>query len=309
MEPHGDFYPLRVCYLASFEKECLRMNVQKVDFSSPTAPQDFARSLQHTGFAVLTHHPIPWSEIEAVYAEWEAFFLSDACEQYPFDPALQDGYVSPKLSETAKGAKYKDLKSFYHLYFPQGRYPKEISPRTRELFHQMFELGKTLLNWLDDYMPADIRARLKCPLREMVDVSRTLFRILYYPAFQGNEEKGAIRAEAHSDINLITLLPAATQKGLQVQTMDGNWEDVPLDPKSFIINIGDMLQEASGKFYRSTPHRVINPEGSATQKARMTMPMFVHPKANAYLSEQYPAADLYLKERLMELGLYTPPKS
>ncbi len=280
------------------------MNVQKVDFTSPTAPQDFAKSLQYTGFAVLTHHPIPWSDIEVVYQEWEAFFKSGECHQYPFDEIKQDGYASPKLSETAKGAKYKDLKSFYHLYFPQGRYPKEISEKTREVFYKMFELGKTLLKWLDDYMPVEIRARLKMPLYDMVDMSRTLLRILYYPPFQGTEEAGAIRAEAHSDINLITLLPAATQKGLQVQDVKGLWHDVPLDPESLIVNIGDMLNEASEQFYRSTPHRVVNPEGAEKSKARMTMPVFVHAKADVYLSLRYPTADRYLKERLTELGLY-----
>lgn len=279
------------------------MDVKKVDFTSATAPQDFAASLRDTGFAVLTNHPIEWSKYEALYREWEDFFTSKACENYPFDSVHQDGYASPSLSETAKGAKYKDIKSFYHLYFPHGRYPKEISNLTKEMFFETFELGKKLLSWLDEFMPADIRSRLKCKLQEMVALERTLYRILYYPPFKGDEQPGAIRAEAHGDINLITLLPAATQPGLQVQNDKGEWFDVPFDPQSLVINIGDMLNEASGQFYRSTIHRVINPTGEATKEARMTVPMFVHPKSDAYLSEKYPRAEMYLNERLQELGL------
>lgn len=77
----------------------------------------------------------------------------------------------------------------------------------------------------------------------------------------GKEEPGAIRAQAHEDINLITILPAASEPGLQVKTLDGEWQDVPCDFGNLIINIGDMLQEASGGYYPSTSHRVINPSG------------------------------------------------
>ena len=132
--------------------------------------------------------------------------------------------------------------------------------------------------------------------------SRTLLRVLHYPPMTGTEEVGAIRAAAHEDINMLTVLPAANEPGLQVLTQDGSWLDVPSDFGNIIINIGDMLQEASGGYFPSTTHRVINPEGADMTKARVSLPLFLHPKAEVVLSERY-TADEYLTERLRELGV------
>jgi len=118
----------------------------------------------------------------------------------------------------------------------------------------------------------------------------------------GDEEPGAIRAAAHEDINLLTILPAANEPGLQVKTKDGNWLDVPCDFGNLIINIGDMLQEASGGYFPSTTHRVVSPEGADTSKARVSLPLFLHPKPEVVLSSRY-TADSYLMERLRELGV------
>ena len=49
----------------------------------------------------------------------------------------------------------------------------------------------------------------------------TLLRVLHYPPLRGDEEPGAVRAAAHGDINLLTILPAATEPGLQVLGKDG----------------------------------------------------------------------------------------
>ncbi len=127
-------------------------------------------------------------------------------------------------------------------------------------------------------------------------------RILHYPPLEGDEELGAIRAGAHEDINLLTVLPAANEPGLQVKTKEGDWLDVPCDFGNLIINIGDMLQEASGGYYPSTTHRVINPEGADKTKSRISLPLFLHPKPEVVLSERH-TANSYLMERLRELGV------
>lgn len=127
-------------------------------------------------------------------------------------------------------------------------------------------------------------------------------RVLHYPPLEGDEELGAIRAGAHEDINLLTVLPAANEPGLQVKTKEGDWLDVPCDFGNLIINIGDMLQEASGGYYPSTTHRVINPEGADKTKSRISLPLFLHPKPEVVLSERH-TANSYLMERLRELGV------
>ena len=109
-----------------------------------------------------------------------------------------------------------------------------------------------------------------------------------------------MRAAAHGDINLLTILPAATEPGLQVLDKDGGWVDVPCDFGLLIVNIGDMLQEASGHYYPSTTHRVLNPTGVAATKSRISLPLFLHPRREVVLSERY-TVEKYFNERMEEL--------
>lgn len=279
------------------------MVVQTVDYRSPNAAEEFAHSLHTTGFGVLQNHPIPWTMIEKAYQEWGAFFNGTDKFNYTYDPDKQDGYVSTQVAEVAKGEKIKDIKEFYHLYFPWGRYPSSISSNSRDLFELQFKLGKELLSWIERYLPEAVRNKLKEPLLETVSRERTTYRILHYPPLTGNEPKGAVRAAAHEDINLITILPTASASGLEAKDAQGNWHRVKADPHTLIVNIGDMLQEMTDFYYISTSHRVVNPEGNDAKQARMSMPLFIHAKAEAYLSKRYPTAESYLHERLVELGL------
>lgn len=280
------------------------MNILSVDYYAENADKDFTKSLKETGFAVLKTHPIDWSLIQTVYKEWQDFMKSGDANKYLFDKENQDGYFPMDVSEVAKGEKIKDIKHFYHLYFPNGRYPSEVSDSARKMFEQMIELGKTLLQWIDDYMDPELAAKLPMRLRDTISEPNTLLRVLHYPALDGDEEVGAVRAAAHEDINLITLLPIASSPGLQVQSPNNSqWYDVPCDSESIIVNIGDMLQEMTNGEYIATKHRVIKPEGETENVDRISTPCFIHPKAEVYLSDKYPRSEMFLDERLRELGL------
>ncbi len=277
------------------------MNVLKVNYREPNAPSEFTRSLRQTGFGVLTGHPIDKELIDNVYSEWKDFFNSNNKNEYLFSTEQQDGYF-PFQTENAKGQDLKDLKEFYHIY-PWGLYPKEVSEATRILYDQLLELTSTLLGWIQGQTPEDIRSKFSIPLKEMIQDSKTnLLRIIHYPPLDGKEEKGAVRGAAHEDINLITVLVAGTQPGLQVQDTNGSWHDVSCDPGCLAINIGDMLQEASGGYFPSTTHQVINPGSGIVNESRYSMPLFLHPRDDVRLSKQYTARE-YLDERLIEIGL------
>jgi isopenicillin N synthase-like dioxygenase len=277
------------------------MHVLNVDYRAADASARLERSLRDTGFAVLTAHPVPAATIEAAYAEWAAFFGSEEKHRHTFDPERQDGYF-PYRSENAKDHPQKDLKEFFHVY-PGTALPAGMSGATRQLYAELSSLAGQLLGWVEDHAPADVRGSLSMPLREMVrDSPQTLFRILHYPPLTGSEEEGAVRAAAHEDINLITLLVAATAPGLQVKDAAGAWWDVPADPGSVVVNSGDMLQMASGGYYRSTTHRVVNPSGEAARRSRLSMPLFLHPWPHVRLSASHTARE-YLDERLREIGL------
>lgn len=276
------------------------MHLPVVDFESPTAPQDFCKSLHETGFGVLRNHPLNQSLVEGIYAEWLAFFNTDAKHKYAQDPVRMDGYFSPAVSETAKGYTKRDLKEFFHIY-PDGRYPAEVSDAARRYYSKGSALAATLLGWVEDNSPAEVKARYSMPLPQMIEnCSQTLLRVLHYPPLRGDEEAGAVRAAAHGDINLLTILPAATEPGLQVLGKDQAWHDVPCDFGLLIVNIGDMLQEASGHYYPSTVHRVLNPTGEARFKPRISLPLFLHPRREVVLSERY-TVEKYFNERMDEL--------
>jgi isopenicillin N synthase-like dioxygenase len=277
------------------------MDVRTVDYQSPHAAREFTQSLRETGFAVLENHPIPVTLIHQSFEEWGHFFDSPDKNQYTFDPQRQSGYF-PFRSENAKDSSLKDLKEFYH-YYPWGELPAQTREKTPQLYRALSELGAELLGWIEDHTPAQVRSLFRWPLTRMIHESpMTLLRAIHYPPLSGKEEEGAVRAAAHEDINLITLLPAATAPGLQVKDIQGVWHDVPCDPGTIVINSGDMLKEASGGYYPSTTHQVMNPRGEAARKPRYSMPLFLHPRPEAPLSERY-LAKQYLDERLTQIGL------
>ena len=269
-----------------------------IDFKSKNAPVDFVKSLSSTGFAVIQNHGIDSSLINDTYKDWKLFFDSDIKHDYLFDLDKQDGYF-PFKSENAQGSDTKDLKEFFHIY-RWGRYPKEITPITKKIHQSLIDLGSNLLDYLDEYAPDYVRDKFSMKLSEMInDSGQNLLRVIHYPPVRKEDVlDGAIRAEAHTDINLITILIA--EPGLQVVDSSGNWVDVELSENSIVVNIGDMLQKCSGGFYKSTIHRVVNPKG--VNRSRYSMPLFIHPRDEVRLSSDFTAKQ-YLEQRLKQIGL------
>lgn len=274
--------------------------LQAVDYQDPEAPARFAASLKETGFGVLRNHPIEQTRVSAIYAHWEAFFKHGTPLDYSFDPERYDGFFPMNRAETAKGHHVRDIKEYYH-YYPWGRCPASLRDEIAAYYDDTIALAAELLGWVEANTPDAITGALSEPLSSMIAGSeQTLLRILHYPPLPQAIEPGAIRAGAHEDINLLTVLPAANEPGLQVLGRDGDWLDVPCDFGNLIINIGDMLQEATGHYYPSTTHRVINPEGADASRSRISLPMFLHPRPDVVLSTRYTAGS-YLVERLEEL--------
>lgn len=278
------------------------MQVSQVDFLASDANEQFTRSLRDTGFAVIRNHPIDYKLVESVFAEWAAFFASENKENYLYNNDTQDGFFPMRVSETAVGYSVKDIKEFFH-YYPWGIYPKELSDNSRLLFSQMNQVAHQLLIWIENSLPESIRKKLTEPLASMVEDSNlNLMRILHYPPLTGNETEGAIRAGAHGDINLLTVLVAASQSGLQVKGADGQWLDVPVDPGMLSINIGDMLETVTEGYYKSTLHQVINPLDETRHNSRYSIPLFLHPRDDVKLTAVKTAGE-FLDERLRMLGV------
>ena len=270
-----------------------------IDYQSSDLGKKLTTSLRNTGFAVIKNHPISHNLIDSIYTEWKDFFGNDAKKNYQFDLVKQDGFF-PYLSENAKDSNVKDLKEFFHIY-DWGRYPKELSNNTNLLISEFKKMADKLLSEINFHSPNDIQKGYSMPLNEMIKNSSTnLLRVIHYPPLNDNIDPSAIRAGAHEDINLITLLVAGSEPGLQVLSQDGKWVDVSTSSDYIVVNIGDMLQECSGGYFPSTTHRVVNP--SEKNMSRYSMPFFVHARDEVMLSKKYTAKS-YLEERLKEIGL------
>ena len=278
----------------------MSLQIDIIDFTKENAKNKFVKSLKNTGFAVLNNHQIDINLINTVYNEWANFFNSKDKYDYMFDLEKQDGYF-PMKSENAKGYSVKDIKEFYHIYLPWGRIPEQLSKNTLLIRSKLKSIGIELLSWIDDLAPIDIKNNFSMPLQDMVEgCENNLLRIIHYPPLREDDDKNAIRAAAHEDINLITLLISGSEPGLQVLNENNNWVDVKSDPGWLIINIGDMLQECSNAYFPSTTHRVINP--ILNNNSRFSIPFFLHPRGEVILSKKH-TAKTYLDERLKELGL------
>jgi len=277
--------------------------IQTINFQNPNAGKLLADSLHNTGFAIIHNHPIDYNLIIDAYKDWELFFNNQEKHSFTFNPKTQDGYF-PYRCENAKGYNTKDLKEFYH-YYEWGKYPSNINQNTKKLYHELLVIGKILLTWINANSPSKALINSLISLPEMIENSTmNLMRIIHYPPLKSNITDGAIRAEAHGDINLITVLPAASQPGLQVQLKEGKWIDVDCNPGWLVINTGDMLQECSDGYYPSTIHRVINPKTENAHLSRYSIPLFIHPRDEVALSNRYSAKE-YLNERLRDIGLKT----
>ena len=140
-------------------------------------------------------------------------------------------------------------------------------------------------------------------------------RILHYPPITDTEVPN-LRAAAHEDINLLTLLVGSEQDGLEVLSRRGDWVPISMIKGTIICNVGDMLQRLTNGVLPSTTHRVVNPKGDKARTSRYSIPFFMHPNPDMSLaclpqcvSEENPlrypptTASEYLNERLKQIGL------
>lgn len=272
-----------------------------VDMHNENAAQLFSEILRDVGFCILVNHPVEKIKIHETYSEWKKFFNSPEKFQYIRSKKNGEGYV-PMEVENAKGFSIPDLKEFYH-YYKWGRQPKNIdTTSTIGLYDSLNSLGETLLNWLDENMPEEVSTTLSMPLKEMTKNSnRHLLRLLHYPPI--SDKTFGMRSAPHGDINLLTLLPASTESGLELLDKNGVWHPIPGERDSIIVNTADMLDLCTSGYYKSVIHRVTNPTDARTNKSRYAAPFFVHPRQDVDLKNGFTAGE-YWTQRLKEIGLF-----
>jgi len=288
--------------------------------------QALGSSFARYGFAVVSDHDLPQARIEAALDATRRFFaLPEAIKRrYVVGQGGQRGYT-PFGIETAKGEAHFDLKEFWHMgrdlppghryeaLMPPNVWPDEVADfheHVAWLYGALDDMGGRLLEAIAVYL--GLQRDFFAPT---VDAGNSILRLLHYPPapFDGPN----IRAGAHEDINVITLLLGAEEAGLEVLDRDGRWLPVNPAPGSLVINIGDMLQRLTNHVLPSTSHRVVNPAPERRGKARYSTPFFLHFNpdylirtlpgcVDAERPDRYPepiTADDFLKERLREIKL------
>ena len=272
----------------------------QISYTAPGFDVAFIASLHEYGFAAVVDHPLDDDRVARIYGEWLAFFASGEAVGFRMDPQKQDGFFSLQQAEHAKGFVERDFKEYFQFY-PWGRCPESLQADLASHFDAAVELGAELLSCIARSLPRAVTAELTEPLQDMIQESeQSMLRVLHYPPVPVGQS--VLRAAPHEDINLLTLLPAADGPGLELQLRSGEWISVPHSPGQLIVNIGDMLQEATGGYLPSTSHRVATPDTKQPTVSRMSLPLFLHPRPDVVLSSRYTAKQ-YLMQRLDELGV------
>jgi isopenicillin N synthase-like dioxygenase len=118
---------------------------------------------------------------------------------------------------------------------------------------------------------------------DKIDRHITAMRINFYPEQLVPPVPGQLRAGAHTDYGLLTILNGEnTAGGLQVCTRQGVWLPVETAPDTFVVNIGDLLMRWTNDRWVSNVHRVVNPPAEAGLAAqRISIAFFHHPNYDA----------------------------
>ncbi|MFZ5795614.1 MAG: isopenicillin N synthase family dioxygenase [Sphingomonas sp.] len=284
-------------------------------------------SFERFGFAVVADHGVPADLIARAWAMTEAFFALPEDTKRAYFVAGGGGArgYTPFKTEIAKGASHVDLKEFWHIgrELAKGhRFEAQMSPNIwpdqpegfRETFIELFAAFDTAG---DRLLSAIARHLGLSPdwFDHAVKDGNSVLRLLHYPPVPADAPE--VRAGAHEDINLITLLLGAEEAGLELLDKNGAWLAIRPPEGAMVVNVGDMLQRLTNHVLPSTTHRVVNPAPERRGHSRYSMPFFLHP-APDFLIETLPStisaenpnryptpitAHDYLHERLVEIGL------
>jgi isopenicillin N synthase-like dioxygenase len=287
----------------------------------------FAGSFERYGFAVVSDHELPQALIDGCLNRFKQFFAQPEGEKLRYRiPGIGGARgLTPFGVETAKGATHYDLKEFWqigrelppgHRYrssMPDNIWPAgdpEFKRAALGLWESFDAMGRKLLEAIAVYLGLPQHW-----FDDKVGEGNSVLRVIHYPPLK--EGATGVRAGAHEDINVITLLLGAEEGGLELLDRGGRWLPINPPPGTLVCNVGDMLQRLTNHVLPSTTHRVLNPTGARVNRPRYSMPFFLHFNSDFPIAtlpgcitpdrpDRYPEpilADDYLRERLREIRL------
>ncbi|TLP81421.1 isopenicillin N synthase family dioxygenase [Maribacter sp. ACAM166] len=288
---------------------------------------EIGKAFEEIGFVALGGHFLSDELVDSLYSEIKEFFdlPENVKDGYQIEGiGGQRGYTSFG-KEHAKGRKEGDLKEFWHFgQYVEGNskldeeYPNNVIVKELPKFNEVGKETYKMLEKTAKYVLRALALHLKLDeyyFDDFIKNGNSILRPIHYPPIT-SEPKNAVRAAAHGDINLITLLMGAHGKGLQVKNHEGEWVDAIAKPDQLMINVGDMLSRLTNNKLLSTIHQVVNPPKELWGTSRYSVPFFMHPVSEMSLNclencvddehtKLYTdiTAGEFLHERLIELGL------
>jgi isopenicillin N synthase-like dioxygenase len=267
--------------------------------------REIDRTCVDIGFFTITGHGVPADVIDSLRRLSHEFFALPLAEKqraiHPV-PATPRGYIAmgvEALSYASEVDTPPDLKEFYH--FGRERWPDQpyftSAEGQRYFIPNLWPERPTGLGVAADrYYGAMERLDLELMrlaalalgvdehfFDDKLDKHITAMRLNFYPEQTAAPQQDQLRAGAHTDYGLLTILNGETAPGgLQVQTRDGAWIDVETARDSFVVNIGDLMMRWSNDRWVSNPHRVVNPPAEVAARARrLSIAFFLHPNYDA----------------------------
>lgn len=296
------------------------LDISRLETDPANFINEFGAAYQEWGFAGITGHGIEQGRVKAAMqsAQWFFDLPLQQKQQHQSNDSWARGYV-PFGKEKAKDATHSDLKEFFHLgresdsaeQLGSNIWPDnpEFKQTFSALYHSLDALSIKVLTAVALHLGLDRNF-----FTPKVKHGEALMRILHYPPILDSDIPN-VRAAAHEDINLITLLVGSEQEGLEVLSRQGEWVPLSMIEGTIICNLGDMMQRLTNGLLPSTTHRVVNPKGDKARQSRYSIPFFVHPDPSMSLaclpqcySEQRPkqfddvSAGDYHRQRLADIG-------
>ena len=177
-------------------------------------------------------------------------------------------------------------------YYPPNRWPSmlpEFRPALLAYYHTACQLAFQLLHCIIE--------AIEMPTTHFVDAfthPMALLRGNYYPPRLATMTANTYGVAPHTDYGCLSLLAGDGNPGLEIQTLEGQWIEVPTDTDECIVNFGEMLALWTSNQVHATPHRVIG-----LNQPRYSVVLFFNPNhdtpittdgnvlAGDYLSRRY----------------------
>ena len=244
------------------------------------------QACEDTGFLVVTGHGVSDEVIKGIETSSREFFSLPHEEKirYIGGPGVYRGFTPiqtstlalsrdiatpPDLCEAFSINRFDDREVALQSGLQEGRedfFAPNIWPERPEGFKYAFEAYYGVMENLAIRLMRLMALALNLEEYWFDDKIRdhiTSLTVNYYPELEQPAVKGQFRRSEHTDWGSLSILFHDGEPGLQIESADGEWEDIPLVSDAFVINLGDLMASWTNDHWKSTYHRVLAPEGNS----------------------------------------------